>query len=187
MTKDFCKQFIDERRCDSSQIDTCLTCFLLKFLEDIIPFRGALTPLFWTFGDVYPGFQSQGGFFACTLSYLHAIPQIHLWCDPCWLYRGQHGSRVYWSMYLQTCLQALVEVRASDLSNKEYLNLNTISQQQQWWHIKYCLRRLYRFCRLSFHSCYLWKPMMSKLRGVSELQGFRDLTERVQDKHLIWQ
>ena len=28
-------------------------------------------------------FQSQGGFLTCTLSYLHAIPRIHLWCNTC--------------------------------------------------------------------------------------------------------
>ena len=60
-----------------------LHVFFKMFLEDIRPFRGALTPLFWTLGDVYPGFQSRGGFLACRLFYLHAIPQIHFWCDPC--------------------------------------------------------------------------------------------------------
>ena len=42
--------------------------------------------------DVCPGFQSQDGFLACMLSCLCAIPQIHLWCGTCWLYRGQHGN-----------------------------------------------------------------------------------------------
>ena len=44
---------------------------------------GPLIPLFWTSGGVCPGFQSEGGFITCTLSCLHAIPQIHLWCDIC--------------------------------------------------------------------------------------------------------
>ena len=30
--------------------------FFLKFLEDINPFVGPLIPLFWTSGDVCPGF-----------------------------------------------------------------------------------------------------------------------------------
>ena len=48
---------------------------------------------FWTSGDICPGFQSQGGSL-CMLSHL-CDPQIHLWCDTCWLYRGQHGSRAF--------------------------------------------------------------------------------------------
>ena len=34
--------------------------FVIKFLEGL--FVGPLIPLFWTFGDVCPRFQSQGGF-----------------------------------------------------------------------------------------------------------------------------
>ena len=32
-----------------------------------------LVPLFWTFGDVCPGLQSQGGTFTCMLRLLHAM------------------------------------------------------------------------------------------------------------------
>ena len=52
---------------------------------------GSLKPLVWTSGDVCPGFQSQGGI-PCVICYL-CDPQIHLWCDTCWLYRGQYGSQ----------------------------------------------------------------------------------------------
>ena len=38
-----------------------------------------------------PWFQSQGGL-ACMLSCLHAILQIHLWCDTCRPLDGQHGT-----------------------------------------------------------------------------------------------
>ena len=55
-------------------------------------FVGPLIPLFWTSGDVCPGFQSQGGL-DCMLSCLSAIPQIHLWCDTCRPLDIQHGSR----------------------------------------------------------------------------------------------
>ena len=43
-------------------------------------------PCFWTSGDVYPGFQIQGGSLFCMLSRLCDL-QIHLWCDTCWLKR----------------------------------------------------------------------------------------------------
>ena len=32
------------------------------------PFLGPLIPVLWTSGDVYPGFQSQGGSLACFLA-----------------------------------------------------------------------------------------------------------------------
>ena len=32
---------------------------------------------------------------ACFLAYKQQIPQIHLWCDTCWLYGGQHGIRAF--------------------------------------------------------------------------------------------
>ena len=60
----------------------------LKFLYDTSTFCGATdTPVlnFWwrLLWVSKPGWISR----------LHASPQIHLWCDTCWLYRGQHGSR----------------------------------------------------------------------------------------------
>ena len=39
-----------------------------KFWRTRVLFVGLLVPLFWTSGDVSSGFQSQGGFLACTLS-----------------------------------------------------------------------------------------------------------------------
>ena len=36
------------------------------FVEDICPFCGETDVLFWTSGDIYPGFQSQGGSLRCT-------------------------------------------------------------------------------------------------------------------------
>ena len=65
--------------------------FFSKFLEDISPFRGATdTPLldFWWH---LPWVSMPGWIPFCMLSHL-CDPQIHLWCDTCWLYRGQHGS-----------------------------------------------------------------------------------------------
>ena len=50
---------------------------------------------------------------ACFVACMQWIPEIHLWCDTCWLYRGQHGSQAFSSTYLQVCLQALVEVSGS--------------------------------------------------------------------------
>ena len=65
--------------------------FFFKFRKTEVLFMGPLIPLFWISGDVCPGFQSQGGSL-CVLSRF-CDPQIHLWCDTGWLYRGQNGSQ----------------------------------------------------------------------------------------------
>ena len=44
-----------------------LKSFFLKFLADTCPFLGPLVLLFWIFGDVSSGFQSQSGF--CLIRY----------------------------------------------------------------------------------------------------------------------
>ena len=36
-------------------------------------FVGLSAPLFWTFGDVYPGFQSHGGCLTCVFCHLHTV------------------------------------------------------------------------------------------------------------------
>ena len=66
-------------------------CFFLKIFGGHKHFRGATdTPalgLWWRLPWV-----SKPGFIPfCVLSCL-CDPQIHLWCNTCWLYRGQHGS-----------------------------------------------------------------------------------------------
>ena len=66
--------------------------FFKFFWRTHVLFVGPLIPLFWTSGDVCPGFQSQGGL-ACMLSCLRAIPQVHLWCNTCRPLDSQHGSR----------------------------------------------------------------------------------------------
>ena len=68
--------------------------FLLNFWRTQVLFVGPLIPLFWTSGDVCPGFQNQVGSHFCVSSHL-CDPQIHLWCNTCWLYRRQHGSQAF--------------------------------------------------------------------------------------------
>ena len=84
-----------------------------------------MIPLFWTFGNVSPGFQSQGGSLALAdlggardtqspsgSNYFHfhvvlrkigvracSDPQIHLWCNTCRPLGNQHGSRAF-SMHI---------------------------------------------------------------------------------------
>ena len=68
--------------------------FFLKKLEDVSVFVGLSAPLFWTFGDVYPGFQSQVDVsLACFVTYIQLIPQVHLWCDTCWPLDSQQCTR----------------------------------------------------------------------------------------------
>ena len=79
----------------SSHADTRkpLLSFYKLLLEDISLFCGAtdtnyywrasvfsvepLIPMFWTFGDVCPRFQSQDWFLACLFHHLHAMDSSH--------------------------------------------------------------------------------------------------------------
>ena len=54
------------------------------------PFHGATDAPVLYFWWHLSGFQSQGRSLY-MLSHL-CDPQIHLWCNTCWLYTGQHGS-----------------------------------------------------------------------------------------------
>ena len=85
------------------RIFSCRLFFFKNFCRTQVLFVGPLIPLFWTSGEVFPGFQNQGGFLACTLSCLHTIPQIHLWCDTCWLYTHSRQPRYLLSHRDQLC------------------------------------------------------------------------------------
>ena len=49
---------------------------------------------------------SKPGWILCVLLHL-CDPQIHLWCDTCWLYRGQHGSWAF-SIHILTNVSASI-------------------------------------------------------------------------------
>ena len=49
----------------------------LKHLEDTILFLGPMIPLFLTYYDVYPGFQSQGG----SLTHFEKYPRVWMLDD----------------------------------------------------------------------------------------------------------
>ena len=61
-----------------------LRTFKIRVTKDLLP-----PAILWF---LHTGFQSQGVFLACTLSCLHAVPQIHLWCDTCWHLDSQRDS-----------------------------------------------------------------------------------------------
>ena len=122
---------------------------LFFFLENISLFVGPLIPLFWTSGDICPGFQSQGGSLACLCS----IPQIHLWCDTCWLYSGQHGSRAFF--YPHTCISW---ARARTWNN--ILSLFAQLHQHKW----------YKF-QLSFQKRFSHKKYAVKYNSENTLKG----------------
>ena len=67
--------------------------FFFKFLKDISPFRGAIDTNVLDFWWYLP-WVSKPGWIPCMLSRL-CDPQIHLWCNTCRLYRGQHGSLAF--------------------------------------------------------------------------------------------
>ena len=68
--------------------------FKKKFWKTYVLFVGLLIPLFWTSGDVSPGFKARvDPSFACSVACMQWIPEIHLWCNTCWCLGGQHGSQ----------------------------------------------------------------------------------------------
>ena len=84
--------------------------FLKKNLEDISPFVGPLIPSFLTSGDVCPGFQSQGGsLFVCFLTCVIIISTSD--ATPADCIDVSMAAKLFQSMYLQTCLEALVDFR----------------------------------------------------------------------------
>ena len=47
--------------------------FFVNFWRTSVIFVGLLIPLFWTSGDIWPGFQSQGGCLICMFPRLHPM------------------------------------------------------------------------------------------------------------------
>ena len=66
---------------------------------------GPLIPLFWTSGDVCPGFQSQGRSLACFLTCV--ILRITSGVTPADCIEISMTAEIFRSTYLQMCLQAL--------------------------------------------------------------------------------
>ena len=55
----------------------------------------------------------------CMLSCL-CDPQIHLWCNTCWLYRNQHGSQVF-SIHILTDMSANIVGGSGQTGNEDRL------------------------------------------------------------------
>ena len=81
-------------------------------------FVGPLIPLFWTSGNVSPGFQSQGGSLTCVLCHLCAINSEFLRFTssgkPADCIEVSMAAKPFRSRYLQMYPQALVEFRGSN-------------------------------------------------------------------------
>ena len=48
----------------------------------------------------------------CFVACVQWIPEIHLWCDTCWLYRGQHGS---WAFSIHVPADASTSIVVIDI------------------------------------------------------------------------
>ena len=70
---------------------------------------GPLIALFWTSGDVYPQLQSQGGSLACFLACV--IRRFTSSATPADCIEVSMTAEFLRSMYLQTCPQALVNLK----------------------------------------------------------------------------
>ena len=71
---------------------------------------GPLILLFWTSGNVSPGFKARvDPSLACFVTCMQWIPEIHLWCNTCWLYGGQHGSWAF-SIHVPADVSASIQI-----------------------------------------------------------------------------
>ena len=71
---------------------------------------GPLIPLFWTSGDICPGFQSQGGSLLHAFSLTSVILIVTSDVIPADCIEVSMTPKPFWSTYLQTYLLALVVV-----------------------------------------------------------------------------
>ena len=71
-------------------------------------FVGPLIPLFWTSGDVCPGFQSQGRFLTCTLFACMLFLRFTSGATPTDCIEVSMAAKLFWSTYLQRCPQVFV-------------------------------------------------------------------------------
>ena len=66
--------------------------FLFKILESFL--WGHWYPWFGLLMTSPLGFKARvDPSLACFTACVPWIPEIHLWCDTCWLYRGHHGGQ----------------------------------------------------------------------------------------------
>ena len=98
--------------------------FVFKFWRTQVLFVGPLIPLFWTSGDVCPGFQSQGGsLFVCFLTCV--ILRFISGSTPANLLVTSMVTNPFRSTHLQGCPQTLVGIRTHDrLSGQQHSALN---------------------------------------------------------------
>ena len=82
-------------------------CFLKKFWGHKSFFLGPLIPLFWTSGDICPGFQSKGGSLACFLTCV--VLRFTSGATPADCIEVSMAAKPFQTTYLQMCPQALVE------------------------------------------------------------------------------
>ena len=107
-------------------------------------FVGPLIPLFCTSGDFCPGLKSQGGSLVCFLT--SVILRFTSGVTPADCIEVSIAAKSFWSTYLQTCPQALVEVwaRAQTHHCPCCVHLVLLPAYIVWekviiWHVSVCL------------------------------------------------
>ena len=88
-------------------INVCIKLLFKKNLEDISPFVGSLIPLFWTSGEICPGFQSQGGPINCIYIIwispaCNGFLRFTSGATPADLLTASIAAEPFWSKYLHT-------------------------------------------------------------------------------------
>ena len=119
-----------------------LNFFKKKFWRTQVLFVGPLIPLFWTSGDICPGFLCDS--------------QIHLWCNACWLCRGQYSSWAFSVHVLTDHVSTSIGWRSNPwLCTSQHITTNHLATPAPW---NFKLLRQYNFevhifVNMILHTC----------------------------------
>ena len=114
----------------STTYQVSLKCFFFLIFEDISPFRGATDTPVLDFWWCLP-WVSKPGWIPSMLFHL-CDPLIHLWCDTCWLHRGQHGS---WAFLIHILTDLSTSIDGGSGQTGAWTH-NCPCRTQQAWHCK---------------------------------------------------
>ena len=131
------------------------TIFIKRSWRTKVLFVGQLVLLFWTLGNICPGFQGQGGsFFVCAFLPVWSLDLPLMW-HLLIVQRSAWQPSLFDPFYLQTCPQALVELwaraRTHDCLCSEHSTAHHSATPDE--HIAYNLQHSYfSYCVLDFFN-----------------------------------
>ena len=141
----------------------CFFCFFLclNILEDISPFHGTTDTPVLDFTWHLPWVSKPGWIPFCMLSHL-CDSQIHLWCNTCWLYRGQHGSQVFLIHILVNVSASIGGVLGRGLNPRAFVRGAAWNISGSCF-LEHCNKLSLRFCRKCSWCYFMNRKTMKRL------------------------